>query len=227
MLPRILTWDIETSTSNFKANSGFLVCVGFKALGKPVEILQRNNMLPDPLNDRTLVQQVYQKLISADMWITHNGKWFDIPYMQSRLLKWGLAPLPAIPNFDTCELGFKRLKIKNSLEAMGEYFGCKIKKYKVSMDTWIRAYVGNKAAMAEIVRHCEADVKLTEQVYLSLRPLGIVVPNLYQFKDFSKGCPKCGATGRMESRGFGYATKRAYRKFQCQACLGWTRGSYV
>jgi uncharacterized protein YprB with RNaseH-like and TPR domain len=226
-MAKILTWDIECSGVSFKANSGFLLCVGVKELGKPeVEIYERDNMLPDPLNDRALVKRVYERLVESDMWITHNGKWFDVRYFNSRLLKWGLPPLPSIPHFDTCELGFKRLAIKNSLKEMGKYLGCKTTKFDVNMDDWVRAYAGNKKSLALIVSHCKADVKLTEQVYLKLRPMGFKHPNIALINEDGRQCPICGKKGTLQSRGWLPAQVNKAKRYQCTSCGGWSHGGY-
>ena len=230
-MARILTWDLECSGVSFKANSGFLLCVGIKELGKPnVELYVRDNVQPDPLNDKKLVKQVYNRLLEADLWVTHNGKWFDVKYFNSRLVKWGLAPLPNMPHFDTCELGFKKLAIKNSLKEMGKYLGCKVTKYDVEMDDWVRAYAGDKKALAEIVKHCEKDVKLTEQVYLKLRPLGYKHPNLAIINDDGRQCPICGKTKTLQSRGWLPGQVNKAKRYHCTkdkgGCGAWSHGAY-
>src|SRR6266853_6754141 len=84
---RIAIFDIETSTFGFKANSGFILCCGIKELGKPIKMLVRDNMQPDPLNDKKLVTQIYDELSKMDMVVGHNIKWFDMPFINSRLLR--------------------------------------------------------------------------------------------------------------------------------------------
>lgn len=224
--PKILVFDLETCGVSFKANSGFLLCAGIKELGKPVQLLVRDNIQPDPLNDKKLCKEVASLLSSADMWVTHNGKWFDVKYLNSRLLKWGLPPLPSIPHFDTCETGFKKLAIKNSLKEMGKYLGCKTSKYEVSMDEWVRAYAGDKKAMSEIVKHCKQDVELTEQVYLRLRPFGHNPPNLSLIYGDDRNCPHCGAKDSLKKNGYKLAIVGKAQRYQCRKCGGYARDAY-
>lgn len=226
-MAKILIWDLETSTFGFKANSGFILCAGIKEFGKPgVEILQRDNIVPDPLNDKKLVTAIYDRLVQADMWVTHNGNWFDVPFLNSRLLRAGHAPLPRIPHFDTCDLAFKRLKIKNSLEAVGEFLHCKGTKHKVSFDEWVRAYAGNKKSLAKIVHHCVNDVKLTEQVYVKLRPMGFKHPNIALINEDGTQCPICGKKNTLQSRGWLPAQVNKAKRYQCRSCGAWSHGSY-
>lgn len=231
-MPKILTWDIECSGVSFKANSGFLLCVGIKELGKSkVEMYKRDNMRPDPLDDKKLCLQVYNRLIEADMIVTHNGKWFDVRYFNARLLKWDLPPLPNIPHFDTCELIFKKLAIKGSLKEAGKYLGCKMLKHDVSMDEWVRAYAGDKHALSEIVKHCAHDVRLTEQVYLKLRPMAFKHPNLAALSEKPEACPVCGKTGYMNRRGWVYGAVNKSPRYQCipmvGGCGAWSHGKAV
>jgi uncharacterized protein YprB with RNaseH-like and TPR domain/predicted RNA-binding Zn-ribbon protein involved in translation (DUF1610 family) len=226
MTPKILIWDLETSGVSFKANSGFILCAGIKELGKPVKILKRDNIRPDPLNDKKLVMQIYDKLVTADVWVTHNGRWFDIRYLQSRLMKWGLPPLPDVPHFDTCELIFKKLALKASLKEAGKYLGCKMLKYDVNMDAWVRAYAGDKKALQEIVTHCIADVKLTEQVYKRLRPMAYKHPNLALISGNNLACPICGKRALKRDKKDKIAVVKKAPRYQCQRCGAWSYGPY-
>lgn len=228
---KALVFDIECSGISFKANSGFLLCVGIKDLEKnSVEMYQRDNMTPDPLDDKKLVKQVYDRLCEADMWVTHNGKRFDVPYLNSRLLKWNLPPLPNIPHVDTCETSFKRLLIKNSLKAVGEYLGLHDHKYDVSMDEWVRAYAGNKKALAQIVHHCINDVKLTEKVYLRLRSLGFKHPNVGNITEKPDVCPICGKDSLIR-KGWIFNVTTKSPRFMCYpstgGCGAWSHGKAV
>jgi DNA polymerase III epsilon subunit-like protein len=229
-MAKIVTWDLETSTFGFKANSGFILCATIKKLGKPVEVLKRDNMQPNPLNDRKLVKQIYNRLLQADMWVTHNGKWFDIPFLNSRLLHWGLPILPTMPHFDTCETSFKKLKIKNSLEAVGEFLGCRVQKYKVSFDEWVKAYAGDAKAFAKIVKHGVNDAKLTEEVYLKMRPLGYKHPNIALINEDGRQCPVCGKRNTLQSRGFLPAKVNRAKRYQCipskGGCGTWSHAAY-
>lgn len=223
-MPKILTWDIECSGISFKANSGFLLCVGIKELGKPCEVLIRDNMMPDPLNDKKLCKQVYEKLSAADMWVTHNGKWFDVKYLNSRFLKWNLPPLPDIPHFDTCQTGFKKLAIKNSLKEMAKYLGLGTK-YDVNMDNWVRAYAGSVPSLKEIVKHCKQDVILTEKVYLRLRPFGHTPPNMALLVNDNSACPHCGKR-MLRKNGHKLAVVGKAQRYQCGNCGGYSHGAY-
>lgn len=214
-MAKILVFDIETSTFGFKANSGFILCCGIQELGQPMKMLVRDNMRPDPLNDKKLVQRISQELAKGDVLVGHNIKWFDIPFINSRLLHWGLPPLPPMATFDTCDVSYKKLKIKNSLEAVGEFLGCRMRKFKVSFDEWVRAYAGNAGSLAKIVKHCYNDVALNVEVYHKLRVLGFKHPNIASINDAPGQCPICGKNGTVNRRGWIYGAVNKSKRYQC------------
>lgn len=230
-MAKIIIWDIECHTFRFKADLGFMLCCGFKELGQPkVEVFSRDNIRQSPLNDKKLVEAIYDRLITADMIVTHNGKWFDVPWLNSRLLHWGLDPLPNIPHFDTCEVAYKKLRIGNSLKAVGKFLGCKVQKTETDMNDWLLAGAGNEKALRTIVTHNIHDVKLTEEVYVKLRPLGFKHPNLASVNDAPDQCPICSKKGTLERRGWIYGAVNKSKRYHCLkrkgGCGAWSHMAY-
>ena len=226
-LAKIRFLDIESHGSYFKADSGFIFCMSYKDLGeKKVHTVVRNNVLPDPYDDKALCKQIYDVIGDADMIVTHNGKRFDIPFINTRLLIHDLPPLPNVPHFDTCEIIFKKLKMSGRLDNTSATFGWKLKKHGVEVQKWFRAAAGNKAMLKEIVKHCEIDVKLLEKVYLKLRPLGFKHPNIALINEDGRQCPICGKKGTLQSRGWLPAQVNKAKRYQCTSCGGWSHARY-
>lgn len=219
--------DIESHGSYFKADSGFIFCMSYKDLGeKKVHTVVRDNVLPNPYNDKALCKQIYDVIRDADMIVTHNGKRFDIPFINTRLLINNLPPLPDMPHFDTCEVMFKRLKMSGRLENASATFGWKLKKHSVEVQKWFRAAAGDKAMLKEIVRHCEIDVRLLEKVYMRLRPLGFKHPNIALLTEEPTKCPICGRKGTLKKNGFKLAIVKKAQRYQCSSCGGYAVGPY-
>lgn len=230
-MARIGIWDIECHTFRFKADQGFMICSGIMELGtNKVDILVRDNIKVNPLNDRKLVLAIRNKLLEFDMIVTHNGKWFDLPWLNSRLVHWGYAPLPNIPHFDTCEVAFKKMRVKNSLEALGKFLGCKVQKTGTDMNDWLLAGGGNEKAIRKIVVHNEHDVKLTAEVYKKMRVFGFKHPNLANINNNPKQCPLCAKTGTLNQRGWIYGVTNKSKRFECRkekgGCGGWSHTAF-
>jgi len=224
---RILSWDIEASGLN--ADFGIVLCVGFKEVGggKPVVL----NIL-DYANDgdliraeKKLLKDVYTRLLDCDVWLTHFGTWFDINFVNSRLIYHRLPIIP--PNFnhiDTWKIAKNRLKLRNNrLITISEFLGTEDEKNAIKPEQWIRAMGGHRPSMNYIVEHCRRDVLVLEEVYNIIKPLVLDHPNKGLI-DGRGGCAICGEN-KLQKRGYHVTRTRKYQRFQCQGCGGWSKGT--
>ena len=223
---RILAWDIEAS--NLNADFGIVLCVGFKETGKGkpevYNILDYQTGGGDLIKaERRLLKDVSTRLLDSDVWLTHFGTWYDIPFVNSRLLYHGLPILP--PNYshvDTWKIAKNRLKLRNNrLITISEFLGTEDEKNAIKPEQWLRALGGHKPSMAYIVEHCRRDVLVLEEAYNRLRPLVLDHPSR-GLVDGRGGCGVCG--GAVQKRGFHVTRTRKYQRFQCQECGGWSKG---
>ena len=223
---RILAWDLECS--NLSADFGIILTAGSKTVGegKP-EVLNILDYTTDGdliRAEKRLLKDVSKKLLTADVWLTHYGTWFDIPFINTRLLYHRLPILP--PNFahiDTWKVSRNRLKLRNNrLATISDFLKTNDSKNAIKPEQWIRALGGHAPSMAYIVDHCRRDVLVLEESYNLLRPLVLDHPNK-NLVDGRGGCSKCGSL-RMQKRGTHLTRTRRYQRFQCQNCGGWSRG---
>lgn len=218
---RILSWDIEAS--NLAADFGIVLCVGFKEVskGKP----QVLNILDFPGKDliareRNLLIAVSKQLLDCECWLTHFGTYYDLPFVNTRLLYHKLPILP--PNFamiDTWKISRNRLKMRNNrLVTISEFLGTKDEKNAIKPEQWIRALGGHGPSMDYIVEHCRRDVLVLEEAYLRLRPLVLDHPRSVL------GADKCGVCGgKYHRRGFAVTRTRKYHRVQCSSCGHWDK----
>ncbi len=219
-MARILAWDIEAS--NLTADFGMVLCVGYKEVGhgrpKVISILDYDES--NPLKaERRLLKDLTKVLLAADVWTYQFGMYYDLPFINSRLLYHRLPILP--PNFpavDTWKVTRNRLKLRNNrLVTVSEFLGTKDEKNPIKGEQWIRALTGHRPSMRYIIEHCRLDVLVLEEVYLRLRPLVMDHPHMA----FGRGT--CGACGSKRVRYGGHhltKTKR-FRRFQCLKCGKW------
>lgn len=221
----VVIFDIESCTWNFKADKGFLLCVGYKYLGdKKITVLTRE-FPDDPFNDKKLCKEIYDVLSKAEGLITHNGKRFDVPFLNTRFLLNGLPVLPpALRHFDTCETIFKKLKMGASLKNSIEEFGLPSEKTALSLKGSLQAVYGDKKQYKWIVDHCRKDVQATEKLYEKLKALGAPGWSMAALADRPSSCPVCGESGGLQRRGWNKAIKRQTPRYQCQNCGGWSSG---
>jgi len=222
---RILHWDIEAT--HLAASIGTVVCIGYKWHGEAAtKVLAINNFKgwrKDPGNDRALLLAFEKVYLQADMQVTWFGKRFDLPFIQTRRLWYGLPPLPQIPHFDGWETARKKLKLhSNRLATVQDFLDLPEVKTPLSFRALSRSVAGHLPSLNEVVHHCSQDVKVLEMAYEKLRPFGgDFHPNRAIMGD-PKGCPTCGSPN-IGARGYAAAQTRAYRRYNCKDCGRWFR----
>ena len=223
---KITAWDIEAS--NLSADFGIVLCCGFKNVGegKPVVFNILDYAGKDLIaQERNLLKDISTRLLESDAWLTHYGTWYDIPFVNSRLLYHKLPILPAnFSHMDTWKISRNRLKLRNNrLKTISEFMGTEEEKNAIKPEQWIRALGGHRSSMDYIVEHCRRDVLVLEETYIRLRPLVLDHPNR-GLVDGRGGCSVCGGES-LQKRGFHITRTRKYQRFQCQGCGAWSRGS--
>lgn len=224
---RLLAWDIEAS--NLSADFGIVLCVGFKYVetGKPfvLNILDYMGKDGDLIKaEKYLLKAVSAQLLESDVWLAHFGCYYDLPFVNTRLLYHHLPVIPAnFPLIDTWRISRNRLKLRNNrLVTISEFLGTKEEKNAIKPEQWLRALGGHKGSMDYIVEHCRRDVVVLEQAYLRLRPLVLDHPSRGLIDDRG-GCGVCGQQ-KLVKRGFHVTRTRKYQRWQCQSCGSWSKG---
>lgn len=225
---RILAWDIEAS--NLAADFGVVLCVGFKEVGagKPevLDVLDYVGSDNDLIKaEKRLLKDVSTRLLESDVWLTHYGTWYDVPFVNTRLLYHHLPTLPSnYSHIDTWKIARNRLKLRNNrLITISEFLGTKDEKNAIRPEQWIRALGGHSPSMAYIVEHCRRDVLVLEEAYNRLRPLVLDHPNR-GLVDGRGGCSVCGSES-LKKRGFHITRTRKYQRYQCASCGSWSKGT--
>jgi len=222
--PRILFFDIEST--NLNATFGTILCIGYSWLGQdkvyvPTILDDSNKNL---LSDRALVEKFSRVYNQADYAVGHYAKRFDVPMIQSKLLKYGLPPLAPIPLIDTWRIARDNFKLhSNRLATLEEFLGVEHSKTPITFDDWLQAAHGNKKALRQVVNHCRLDILVLKEVFEKIRPWISNEPARGLFVS-SGGCISCGSH-HLQARGFQVARTRRYQRYQCQSCGKWQRDS--
>jgi uncharacterized protein YprB with RNaseH-like and TPR domain len=226
--PRIISWDLECTS--LKASFGYLLCFGYKVLGEDethvISIADFKKHKKDPTNDHLVVKAAAKVLSDADMWITWNGKRFDVPFITTRLLFHGEKPLPRVPHLDGLQISRKHLRMhSNRLDAVSVFFNLQ-RKTPLNGPEWIRAAAGHKPSIEYIIEHCRQDVVVLEEVYNILRPLAALHPNVAQMAGKTFACPVCGSK-KVQKRGLHRNRVCARQRYQCTKCGAWSSGGPI
>lgn len=224
---KCLLWDIEST--NLNASFGTILCIGYKWLGDKrvhVPTILDYSRGQSMLDDKGLVCEFAKVFETADYHVAHYGGKgrFDLPMLQSKLLKHKQKPLPPLPMIDTWAVARKELRMhSNRLKALAGFLQVPHQKTDIDFDAWMQAAHGNRAALREVKNHCRLDVLVLEEVFQRLRPLIPIIPNRQLYtKEHLTGCPDCGSL-HIQRRGPHVGRTRLYQRYQCQACGKWFR----
>ena len=246
--PRILLIDIETAPilgyvwSLWKQNVGlnqikeewYILSYCAKWLHEP-EIMYRD-VRENPHSDESLMKPLWELLDEADIIIGQNGKAFDMPKIQARLIMAGHMPPRPYKVIDTLIMAKQQFRFtSNKLEWMtGESAGLTtLKKNQHSkfpgFSLWAECLKGNPEAWDEMKEYNIPDVTSMEELYLKLRPWYVGHPNLAAYVESTEVlCPKCLSPDIKQhpETPFTYTQTGKYEMYHCSSCGGFSRGRY-
>jgi hypothetical protein len=234
--PKILLLDIET-TPNLVTSWGLHIPSGYLP---PENVVQERTILcgsyqwygqkqiaslcvteKEPLNDFCVVGGLHAVLTQADAVVAHNGDHFDIPWILTRSIHYGLPPIRPLIQIDTRKIAKAKFYFNsNKLEYLAKFLGIG-HKIKTEFDLWKDCLKGSPSALQKMVKYNQHDVKLLRGVFEKLRPFVPAKINAALFTD-RPCCPTCQSS-KIQSRGLSYTVAYAYRQYQCTVCGHWFR----
>lgn len=184
---RVVAFDLETT--DLKALMGRILCCSFhtivsdkaKDIGrtKTFRIDHKPWRSEDPIDDGQLALAIKEELDKHHLIVGWNSKLFDLAFLNARLLKAGHPPFNPHLSLDLMYYaGGVSMRVgSKKLDNVSKFFKTPDKKTDIEWEQWNRAALGDKAAMKEVVEHCEFDVKVLAEVYWRMLPL---VKNLHR-----------------------------------------------
>lgn len=174
---RYAVFDIECTSLD--ATYGRILCCCFKFLD---EDKVRTVTAPKYKDEPKMLAKIMEWYDECDVIIDWNGKLFDVPFVNARLMlrrkdmkqyigKKTPLLLPGKKHIDGRWINAKLRTRGNRLDGAAQDFNVSNQKFHVRGEEWIRAADGQADALAKIVKHCQLDVKITEDVIRVLKPL--------------------------------------------------------
>jgi len=172
--PRLAFFDIETT--GLKAHVGRMLWGSIADSWGNVESFSIEDYPgKTPIDDSELVDAYARRLEKYDgEWVSWNGKLFDVPFMNARLLKGGKeivrgdrvhVDLMYYSKGSSARIGTSRLA------GVQDFFKTGNSKTPLDFDTWNMAISGDHDAIQNVGQHCEADCLVLRDVYEHLKPL--------------------------------------------------------
>lgn len=164
---RFAAFDIEST--GLDASYGRMLCACAKFCD---EKHVRTVRAPRLRHEKAALEEIQQWFNQLDVVVTWYGKMFDIKFVNSRLLHHGMHPLPKVIHKDLCFESKSKLKFRgNRLDGVSKDLRSRVSKFDVPAFRWVEAADGNAAALDDIVKHCQLDVLLTEEMLEKMKPL--------------------------------------------------------
>lgn len=182
---KIVAFDIETT--DLRANMGVMLCASFlhivppgyysnhrRTPTKPYTLyMTRDKALPyDPNPDEELAVSVRDELEKYNLVVTWNGKMFDVPFLNARLLFHGERRAHLQWHLDLMyQAGGTQNRIGGrALATVQQFLGVPQEegKTRLEWDVWKAAGLGDVSALKKVMRHCEKDVEVLSMAYWKL-----------------------------------------------------------
>lgn len=174
----------------------------------------------DIRDDKELISELWQLMMEADFIVAHNGDKFDIPWILSRAIKHGLAPLNPTKFIDTLKFAKKHLRLpSNALKSICAYYGLRPKLDNEGFPLWRACMDGDESAFERMEVYNIGDLDSLEDVYLLFRPYMRNHPNagLY-FKDSISRCNRCGSGNLSEEEALYHTNLNSFGTVRCNDC---------
>lgn len=130
----------------------------------------------DRSDDSEIAAAIFSILEDCHVWVAHNGKWFDVPYLNSIAARYGMPPVERKLR-DPVQILRQKFRIgSNSLEAAAEFFGLDQSKMHIPKEVWRQAaFNGSREHFDILVERCHSDVHLLTEVAARVEAWGGVV----------------------------------------------------
>lgn len=153
-------FDIESTGREADYDSVLVISV------KPYHSKPKSFSVTQVGNDSKILKEARDYLNMFDAWCTYYGKGFDCQFINTRLLRHKSRPLNLVPHIDMYfQLRGKTLLGRRSMAHYAEFMRLKTQKMSVSPDVWSDASWKTKENLPILVRRCESDTEVLEQVY--------------------------------------------------------------
>lgn len=197
---------------------GGLLCVGAKWVGQNEVYL----FSEWEHTHEGMLALTHELMSEADVIVGFNSDKYDIRKLEGEFLLYGFTPPPPVTSIDCIKTVKKLGFFMNRLAFVGQFLGIGKKMEHEGFMLWRKIIENNdERAQRRMARYCKQDVRLTEKLYLKIRPY--IRNHPYLGKTKSGECPACGG---KHSHSRGTVRTRLFQKQRlvCQGCGHWFFG---
>lgn len=170
--------------------------------------------------DKKLLIDFIKIANEADELVAHNGDRFDIKKIRTKCI---YHRIPMFPNYRTLDT-LKKAKSgfifnSNRLDYIAKYLGVGAKLEHEGFNMWVKCMQGDKDALADMVKYCEMDIVVLQDVFLVMQ--SYIKQNIHA-GTLNEGrkcdCPSCGSENVTYLKLNVTALGTPKRQFECDVC---------
>lgn len=152
--------DIEATGLRADYNSALVISI------KPYDSQAYSLVIKQPGNDQGIVRAAKRELEQYDCWVTFYGKGYDIPFLNTRLLKWGSGPIEQRHHVDLYfTLKYNLLLTRKGQGALLRFLETPEQKMDMAPEDWNNVIADPKKALPKMVKRCESDAVGLQGLY--------------------------------------------------------------
>lgn len=161
---KIVFLDLEAT--GLKGDYNSILVFSLKPYGKK----SYSFTVGQPGNDLRVCREAKEALESYNCWVGYYSKGYDIPMLNTRLLKWGMRPVEKQPHLDMYfTLKANLLTARRSQAHLLEWLETPQQKMTISAETWNRVLSDFGPTINTLRKRCESDVAGLESLYKKTR----------------------------------------------------------
>lgn len=175
--------------------------------------------------ERRMLKGVRSLLDEADAVATYNGNSFDLPTLNKELLIHRMNPPAPYKTIDLLQVARQKFRfVSRKMDYISQALGEGAKVRHPGFQMWVDCLAGDDKAWAKMEKYNRQDVVILERLYDRMLPWIPQHPHMGAFADRPDACPRCEKEGTLKARGTAVTRDTKYKRYQCGACGGWSRG---
>jgi predicted PolB exonuclease-like 3'-5' exonuclease len=172
-------------------------------------------------SEKEMLKRFIKIMGEADEILGHNGDNFDIKVLRTRCIANGIRMFPTYRTLDTLKKAREYFSFaSNKLDYLGRFLQVGEKMKHEGFQMWVDIVENNcRKALKKMVKYCERDVTLLEDVYF------VISPYIYHNTNFAvlKGgelweCPECASDNIRMYKTYTTAMGVVRRNMKCKDC---------
>lgn len=227
-----LFFDIETSPmivytwrTGYKLNIPYdniindwkVICISYKW---EHEDLVKNLTWDENQCDKKMLEDFIKIMNTADESIAHNGDRFDIKKIRTRCIYHRIPMFPDYRTLDTLKKARSSFNFNsNRLDYIAKFLGVGAKLEHEGFPMWVKCMQGDKKALIDMVKYCDMDIIVLEDVYLTMQ--NYIKNNTHTGTingQLKASCSNCGSE-HIELLKNDFTAKGTIKRIvECQSC---------